>query len=109
MLTKFKDDPDLLKTFVTDDKSWVYGYNIPMEASRRAKTEKSISSSIKCEGFAHCFLRLQWRGAARILIIRSWEEVAEEIFFIFNFFFFLMTDLEYELRLLRLIIRHTTY
>ena len=36
-----------------------------MEASRIAKTEKSTSSSIKCEGFAHCFLSsitMAWCG-----------------------------------------------
>ena len=33
-----------------------------MEASRRAKTEKSTSSSVKCEGFVHCALRMQWHG-----------------------------------------------
>ena len=33
-----------------------------MEGSRRKrpKTEKSSSSSVKREAFAHCFLRLQW-------------------------------------------------
>ena len=50
---------DLLKNVITGDVSWVDGYVIAMEASRRAKTEKSTSSSVKCEGFAHCFLRLQ--------------------------------------------------
>ena len=30
-------------------------------------TEKSTSSSVKCKGFTHCFLRLQWRGASYIL------------------------------------------
>ena len=33
---------------------------IPMEESIRIKTEKNTSSSVKCEGFAHCFLRLQY-------------------------------------------------
>ena len=55
-------NPDLLKKVITGDDSWVYGYYIetkahhPMEVSRSAKTEKSKSSSVKCEGFAHCFL-----------------------------------------------------
>ena len=31
-----------------------------MKASRRVKTKKSTSSLVKCEGFAHCFLRFQW-------------------------------------------------
>ena len=38
--------------------------------TRRAKTEKSTSGLVKCEGFAHCFLRLQWRGASWILATR---------------------------------------
>ena len=49
----------------------VFTRNRPMETSRKAKTEKSTSSSVKCEGFAHCFLRLQWRGASWILATRS--------------------------------------
>ena len=28
MLSTFKDDPDLLKTVITRDESWVYGYDI---------------------------------------------------------------------------------
>ena len=44
---------------------WLWHWNqsqiIPMKVSRRTKTEKIISSSFKCEGFAYCFLRLQWR------------------------------------------------
>ena len=44
MLTTFNDDPDLLKKVITDDESWVYGYNI---------------ETVKCKRFARCFLRLQ--------------------------------------------------
>ena len=32
-----------------------------METARKAKTEKSTLCSVKCEGFAHRFLPLQWR------------------------------------------------
>ena len=50
---------------------WLWYWNqsliIPMEASRRTKTKKSTSSSVKCEGFAHCLFRLQWRVASWIL------------------------------------------
>ena len=46
-----------------------------MEASRRANTEKSTSSLDKCKGFAHCFLRLQWRGASWILTTRSYGTI----------------------------------
>ena len=49
LLNIVNDDPDFLKK----DHNW---WRIIMEASRRAKTEKSMSSSVKCEGFAHCFL-----------------------------------------------------
>ena len=46
---------------------WNQSQIVPVEAFRRAKSEKSMSSSVKCEGFDHCFLRLQWRGASWIL------------------------------------------
>ena len=63
MLTMFNGDPDLLKKVITVDESWVHGYDIETKA-KRAKAEKSTSSSVKCEGFAHTFLRLKWRGAS---------------------------------------------
>ena len=31
MLTTFNDNPDLLKNFLTDDESWVYGYDMTMK------------------------------------------------------------------------------
>ena len=55
LLTTINDDPDWPKKVII--------VIIPTEASRRAKAEKSTSNSVKCEGFAHCFLRLQWHGA----------------------------------------------
>ena len=51
-----------LKKVITGDELWVYGYDIRAKA-QSAKTEKSMSSSVKCEGFAGCFFRLQRRGA----------------------------------------------
>ena len=32
MFTKFNDDSDLLKKVITEDESWVYGYDIEMKA-----------------------------------------------------------------------------
>ena len=32
MLTTFNYDPNLLKNVITDDKSWVYGYDIETKA-----------------------------------------------------------------------------
>ena len=65
MLTKFNDCPELGKIWCRIMGVWLSHWNqspiIPMEVSRRANTEKSTSSSIKYEGFTHCFLRLQWR------------------------------------------------
>ena len=52
VLTTFNDDSDLLKKVITGDESWVYGNGI--------ETNHPNESSTKCEGFAHCFLRLQW-------------------------------------------------
>ena len=60
MLTTFNDNPDLLKKMITGDKTKFFQcLIIPMGASRRAKTEKCTSCSVKGEGFTHCFLRLQ--------------------------------------------------
>ena len=53
---------------------------IPKEASRRAKTEKTTSNSVKCEGFAHWFLRLQWRCASWILATRSYGIYNKEFY-----------------------------
>ena len=50
---------------------WIWHWNqnasVSIEAFRRAETEKNTSSSVKCENFAHYFLRLQWHGASSIL------------------------------------------
>ena len=46
---------------------WSQSSIILVEAFRRVKNEKNTSSSVKCEGFPHCFLRLQWRGASWIM------------------------------------------
>ena len=57
---------------------WLWHWNQspinPIEASRRGKTEKSTSSSVKCEGFVYCFLRLEWRGTSWILTTRSYGQ-----------------------------------
>ena len=47
MLTTFNYDPDLLKKVITGDKLWMH-----------AKTEKLMSSSVKYDSFASCFLRV---------------------------------------------------
>ena len=85
MLTTFNGDPDLLK-LVTNYGCMAMtnhmrkGHNeyqrpfIPMAASRRAVTEKSTPSLVKCKDFAHCFLRLQWCGASQILATRSYGQ-----------------------------------
>ena len=66
MLTTFNENPDFLKKVITDDELWVYGYGIETKTQSYQwkrpevqKTEKNTLSSVKCEGFAHCFLRLQ--------------------------------------------------
>ena len=64
VLTTFNDVINLLKKVITGDESWVYGYNIEIEAQssklkRPVKTEKSFSSLVKCEGVVYCFLRFQ--------------------------------------------------
>ena len=64
----FNDDQDLLKKVITGDESWALTLktkpNHTKGSIRRAKTEKITSSAVKCEGFARCFLRLQWHGAS---------------------------------------------
>ena len=62
ILTTFNDDANWLKT--NHEGTAMTLKPKPMQASRSAMTEKSMSSSVKCEGFAHCFLRLKWRGAS---------------------------------------------
>ena len=70
MLTTFNNDPNLLKKVIANDESWVYGYDIETKASSQWKrpeeprSKKNTLSSVKCEGFAHCFLRLQWSGVS---------------------------------------------
>ena len=64
MLTTFNDDPELLKEVISGDESWVYGYDIETKAQssqweRPEEPRSTTPSSVKCEGFAHCFLRLQ--------------------------------------------------
>ena len=57
ILTTFNDDSDLLKKVKAGVESWLC-------MAMTLKPEKETPSSVKCEGFAHCFLRLQWRGAS---------------------------------------------
>ena len=99
ILTTFNNYPDLLKAITLQKPShtvnpnldwwrimdvWLWHWNqspiIPVEAFRRAKTDKSASSSVNCEGFATSFLRLQWRGASGIfdIIFAAIEEIKEE-------------------------------
>ena len=71
MLTMFNEDLDLLKKVIIDDESWWYGYDIETKAQsfRRKRPEeprpqKSKSSSVKCEGLAQYFHRLQGLGVS---------------------------------------------
>ena len=73
ILMTFNDNPDLFKKFITGDESWNHGCmattlkpktNHPNGSIQKSKTEKRTSSSVRCKGFAYCFLRLQWRGAS---------------------------------------------
>ena len=45
---------------------------VSMEAHWITKTEKSTWCSVKCQGFAHCFLWLSWRSASEVLTARSY-------------------------------------
>ena len=58
MLTTFNDDPDLLKKVIT----------VPLNRFKEGREDVNddACSSIKCEGSAHCFLRLQWRCASTV-------------------------------------------
>ena len=60
------DQKDLNWWRIMDVRLWYWNQSpiIQMEASSRAKTEKSLLSSVKYGGFAHCFLWLQWSGAS---------------------------------------------
>ena len=59
MLMTINDDSDLLKNVITVDESRVDDFETKAQSS-----QKITSISVKCEGFAHCFLQLQWRGAS---------------------------------------------
>ena len=57
------------KRVITGDETWVYGYDLETKdnhpngsVQKTSKTEKI--RSVKCETFAHFFLRLQWRDAS---------------------------------------------
>ena len=46
MLTKFNNDPDLLKKVITDVELWTYGYDIETTAQRmfsRGKVEPNLA------------------------------------------------------------------
>ena len=51
MLTMFNYDPDLIKKIITDEESWVYGYDI--EEIKEKSKPRAISDTKKCvsEGF----------------------------------------------------------
>ena len=66
MSTTFNDYSDLLKKVITGDESSVYDYDIEIKPN----TIKRTLSLVKSELFAHCFLRLQRRGASSILAAR---------------------------------------
>ena len=66
------------------NESWAYGYDknqspiILMGAFRRAKTEKGTSTSVKCEGFVHCFLPF---GVVHYEFLPQGRAVNEEYYF----------------------------
>ena len=65
ILTKFNDDSDLFKKFITGDESWVYGYDIEAKLKQReepnSKKERQVWSNVKvlltvffdCNGMVH--------------------------------------------------------
>ena len=70
MLTTFNDDPDLLKKFISDNESWVYGYDIDTKAQifhwkrpeePRPKKARQVRPNVKvlltiffdCNGVVH--------------------------------------------------------
>ena len=71
ILTRFNDDSDLLKKVVTNH-GWMAMTLKPKPNHLNGSVQRNQarSSSVKCEGFAHCFLRLQWSGAPWILATR---------------------------------------
>ena len=61
MLTTFNKDTDLLKKVIAGDESKPNYINV---SDQKSQPKKSTLSSVQCEGFVHCFLRLQWHGAS---------------------------------------------
>lgn len=44
----------------TQVQVWFYRFE---ESPENVNDRPRMSSSVKCDGFAHCFLPLEWRGA----------------------------------------------
>ena len=42
-----KDDPDMLKKFITGGELWVYGYDTETKASRRPKKVRQVQSNVR--------------------------------------------------------------
>ena len=62
MLATFNDNQDLVKKVITGDESWMYGYDIETKASRRAKIEKSTSSSVIMKALLTVFFNCHGMG-----------------------------------------------
>ena len=90
MLTRsFNDDPDLLKTIITDDESWVYGYDIETKAQSyrwkrpekpRPKKAQQVRSNVKVGMVHHEFL-----PQGRTVNKEYYLEVMRSIPYIYNY------------------------
>ena len=65
MLTTFNDDSDLPKKLITGGESKVHSFDVETKVQSsqlkppvEQRPKKNTSSSVKCEGFSHWFLRL---------------------------------------------------
>ena len=73
MLTAFNNDLDMHKKITTSHESWVEAMTLEPQPNH-PYIEKSTTSSVKCKGFVHCFLRLQWRDTSLNLATRSYDQ-----------------------------------
>ena len=79
MLMTINGNLDFLQKAITGDESWVYDYEFETkdQSSQLKRPEELRSenapSPVKWIDFAHCFIRLQWRGA-------SWTQPQDRTF-----------------------------
>ena len=73
-------DENFLKNVITDDETWVYGYDVETKVwssqwmgKLSPGPKRSTSESLKCEGDVHCFFG--WKGIVHYEFVPHGETV----------------------------------